>query len=70
MNYFGKRDYIYLDMRGQDEIDRMYTKQYTPPAEAEDEWKKQALVSVLLTRSLLNLFNTLIHTLTSFIIAY
>ena len=32
MDYFGKRDLIYLDMRGQDEIDRLYSKEYTPPA--------------------------------------
>ena len=32
MDYFGKRDLIYLDMRGQDEIDQLYTKAYTPPA--------------------------------------
>ena len=40
MNYFGKRDLIYLDMRGQDEIDRMYSKEYTPPVTdgGDDEW--------------------------------
>ena len=32
MDYFGKRDLIYLDMRGQDEIDQLYTNAYTPPA--------------------------------------
>ena len=36
MDYFGKRDLIYLDMRGQDEIDNMYTTAYTPKAKAED----------------------------------
>ena len=34
-DYFGKRDLIYLDMRGQDEIDCMYTKEYKPAAENE-----------------------------------
>ena len=32
MDYFGKRDLIYIDMRGQDEIRKMYTTEgYTPP---------------------------------------
>ena len=35
MNYFGQRDLIYLDMRGQDEIDRLYSKEYTPKTDDE-----------------------------------
>ena len=37
MDYFGKRDLIYLDMRDQENIDAMYTTSYNPPKE-EDEW--------------------------------
>ena len=35
MNYFGQRDLIYLDMRGQDEIDKLHSKEYTPKTEEE-----------------------------------
>ena len=31
MDYFGKRDLIYMDMRGQEHVDSMYTTDYTPP---------------------------------------
>ena len=37
MDYFGKRDLIYIDMRGQESVDSMYSKAYTPPVAAEEE---------------------------------
>ena len=46
MDYFGKRDLIYLDMRGQDEIDKLYTKEYTPPTTdgGDDDWSEPVTV--------------------------
>ena len=42
MDYFGKRDLIYIDMRGQESVDDMYTTNYNPPTKQEDaeedEW--------------------------------
>jgi len=46
MDYFGKKDLIYIDMQGDADVARLYTKAYIPPPseeaeEAEEEWKKE-----------------------------
>ena len=40
MDYFGKKDLIYIDMMGDQDARGLYTKSYTPPAaqEEEEEW--------------------------------
>ena len=35
MDYFGKRDLIYIDMRGQEDVEGLYTRDYAPPQEPE-----------------------------------
>ena len=35
MNYFGKRDLIYIDMQGDKDVDRLYTSEYVAVEEEE-----------------------------------
>ena len=41
MNYFGKRDLIYIDMQGDEDVGRLFTKEYVekeePAAEGGDD---------------------------------
>lgn len=40
MDYFGKKDLIYIDMLGDQDVGKLYTTAYTPPPpkEEDDEW--------------------------------
>ena len=37
MDYFGKKDLIYIDMMGDQDVSKLYTKQYTPPPPKDEE---------------------------------
>jgi len=37
MDYFGKKDFIFIDMQGDKDVARLATKVYTPPAAEDDE---------------------------------
>lgn len=38
MNYFGNRDLIYIDMQGDKDIGRMYSRELAEQVGGDDEW--------------------------------